>query len=159
MPIVLYRIDERLIHGQVVMGWGSQLRPGRYVVVDDALAASEWEQELYLLGVPEDTETIFASVTQALGMLEGWQTDPARTVLLTRDVATMIRLAESGKMGDASVNVGGVHHEPGRDQVLRYVYLDEALREELRTLESLVGEVTARDLPGASAVSLDSLLR
>jgi mannose/fructose/N-acetylgalactosamine-specific phosphotransferase system component IIB len=158
MPIVLYRIDERLIHGQVVMGWGSQLRPGRYVVVDDALAASEWEQELYLLGVPDGVETVFTTVTQAQDLLPVWQEDPVRTVLLTRDVATMIRLAESGGMKEASVNVGGIHHEPGREQVLRYVYLDDALRDGLRALASQVKEVTARDLPGASAVSLESLV-
>ena len=35
MPIVLYRIDERLIHGQVVVGWGGQLRPDLFVVVDE----------------------------------------------------------------------------------------------------------------------------
>ena len=54
MAIVLYRVDERLIHGQVVLGWGRELRPGRYVVVDDALAESEWEQELYRLSVAEE---------------------------------------------------------------------------------------------------------
>ena len=47
MPIVLFRVDERLIHGQVVVGWGSKLRPDRFLVVDAALATSEWEQELY----------------------------------------------------------------------------------------------------------------
>ena len=45
MPVVLYRIDERLIHGQVVMGWGPQLAVEHYVVVDDELATSEWEQD------------------------------------------------------------------------------------------------------------------
>ena len=53
MTVVLYRIDERLIHGQVVIGWGTQLHPDSYLVVDDALAASDWEQELYVLGLPE----------------------------------------------------------------------------------------------------------
>ncbi len=52
-PSYSYRVDERLIHGQVVVGWGSQLRPDRYLVVDQLLATSEWEQELYTLGVPE----------------------------------------------------------------------------------------------------------
>ena len=46
VPIVLFRVDERLIHGQVVIGWGHELRPERYVVVDDDLAESPWEQEL-----------------------------------------------------------------------------------------------------------------
>ena len=33
VPLVLLRVDERLIHGQVVLGWGSALRPDRYIVV------------------------------------------------------------------------------------------------------------------------------
>jgi mannose/fructose/N-acetylgalactosamine-specific phosphotransferase system component IIB len=52
MPIVLFRVDERLIHGQVVVGWGGPLHADRIVVVDDAIAGSPWEQELYCLGVP-----------------------------------------------------------------------------------------------------------
>ncbi|NIV57363.1 MAG: PTS transporter subunit IIB, partial [Actinobacteria bacterium] len=65
MPIVLHRVDERLIHGQVVIGWGHQLRPDRYVVVDDELAASDWEQDLYRLGAG-DADVVFADVESAV---------------------------------------------------------------------------------------------
>jgi PTS system mannose-specific IIB component/fructoselysine and glucoselysine-specific PTS system IIB component len=61
MPIVLHRIDERLIHGQVVVGWGSQLHPDRIVVVDDDLSASTWEQELYVLGLPPEITAEFTN--------------------------------------------------------------------------------------------------
>ena len=44
MAVLLYRVDERLIHGQGVVGWGTRLHPNRIVVVDDELALSEWEQ-------------------------------------------------------------------------------------------------------------------
>ena len=50
MSIVLFRVDERLLHGQVVIGWGNQLRPDRYLVVDEKLTVSGWEQDLYRLG-------------------------------------------------------------------------------------------------------------
>ncbi len=52
VPIELFRIDDRLIHGQVVVGWGQPLDVGFIVLVDDEVATSEWEQELYRLGVP-----------------------------------------------------------------------------------------------------------
>jgi PTS system mannose-specific IIB component/fructoselysine and glucoselysine-specific PTS system IIB component len=52
MPIVLLRVDERLIHGQVVVGWGEHIHMDRIAVVDDEISASPWEQELYCLGVP-----------------------------------------------------------------------------------------------------------
>ena len=86
MPIVLYRVDERLIHGQVVVGWGGHLRPGRYVVVDTVLAESEWEQDLYRLGVPDDIQLMFVTPEAARRELESWEESKVRTVLLTRDI-------------------------------------------------------------------------
>src|SRR4051812_23393445 len=59
VPLELYRIDDRLIHGQVVVGWGRPLDIRFIVLVDDEVAASEWEQELYRMGVPPEMEVFF----------------------------------------------------------------------------------------------------
>ena len=65
MPVEIYRIDDRLIHGQVVVGWGRPLDIGFIVLVDDEVAASEWEQELYRMGVPPEMEVFFHGVDEA----------------------------------------------------------------------------------------------
>jgi len=158
MPIVLHRIDERLIHGQVVVGWGSQLHPDRIVVVDDELARSTWEQELYCLGLPPDITAEFVGVADARRMLASWRVGPERVILLTRDAATMARLAEGGLLRGSDVNVGGLHHAPGRRQALPYVYLSESEAQALRELAAEGVEVSARDLPGTRPVELDALL-
>jgi mannose/fructose/N-acetylgalactosamine-specific phosphotransferase system component IIB len=157
--VVLYRVDERLIHGQVVVAWGSRLHPDRLVVVDDALAASEWEQDLYAMGVPKEMVAEFDSVDAAIDRLPDWQQSDERVLVLTRDVHTMNRLAETGLLDGAEVNVGGIHHAPGRTQVLRYVFLSDAERDELRELSSRSGGVVARDVPTARGVPLKELVR
>jgi mannose/fructose/N-acetylgalactosamine-specific phosphotransferase system component IIB len=157
MSIVLYRIDERLIHGQVVLGWGGQLLPHRYLVVDDELALSDWEQDLYRLGTG-DSEIVFASVEAARLMLPEWREDLVRSILLTRDVASMLRLAQGGLLRGQKVNLGGIHHGPGRLQVLTYLHLTEADVSGLRALEEEGVEVSARDLPDAHKVPLKALL-
>lgn len=159
MTVVLYRVDERLIHGQVVVGWGGQLDPDRIVVVDDALADSPWEQELYAVGVPRGIAAEFVSVDTAADRLAGWQGSDERVILLTRDIAPMGRLAAGGQLGGALVNIGGVHHAPGRTRVLRYVFLGDAERQALRELTELGVEVEARDVPGARPVGIDELVR
>jgi PTS system mannose-specific IIB component/fructoselysine and glucoselysine-specific PTS system IIB component len=158
LPIVLLRIDERLIHGQVVIGWATQLRPDRYVVVDDELATSRWEQDLYRLGAA-GVEVSFQSGAEAAGHLAEWRTDPRRTILLTRDVGTMRRLAESGALRGESVVVGGVHHAPGRKEALTYVHLTERELGDLEAIEAVGVDVVARDLPEAPRVDLDLLER
>jgi len=157
LPVVLLRIDERLIHGQVVIGWGNQLRPHRYVVVDDELASSDWEQDLYRLGAG-GTEVVFVTVTEAREKLDEWRAAPERTILLTRNVATMRRLAEGGVLQGETINVGGVHHGPDREELLTYVHVTEAERRDLEAIAEAGAEVAARDLPDAHAVSLSSLL-
>src|ERR1041385_5266246 len=66
MTLVLYRIDDRLIHGQVVVGWGQPLNVAFIVLVNDEVAASEWEQELYRMGVPPGMEVHFDTVARAI---------------------------------------------------------------------------------------------
>lgn len=159
MPVVLFRVDERLIHGQVVVGWGSQLHPDRIVVVDDELARSPWEQELYTLGLPPEVEACFCDVADARGRLGDWQRGARRVVVLTRDIHTMVQIAEGGLLRGEQVNIGGIHYAPGRRAVLPYVYLSEA---EARELEQLAREglrVAARDLPGSRRVELGELLK
>jgi PTS system mannose-specific IIB component/fructoselysine and glucoselysine-specific PTS system IIB component len=159
MPLLLLRVDERLIHGQVVVGWGAHLHPERIVVVDDELAASAWEQELYTLGLPPEVEAQFCSVAEARDALPGWREGRARTIVLIRDLATARRLAEGRRLAGEELNLGGIHFAPGRRELLPYLYLNS---EEERELERLVGEgvvISARDLPGARRVELSELLR
>lgn len=157
MPVVLSRVDERLIHGQVVIGWGNHLRPDRYVVIDDDLAASEWEQDLYRLGAG-GADVLFVTASEARERLDEWRTAPERSILLTRDIATMRRLAEGGLLRGASVNLGGVHHGPGRDELLTYVHLSEADRRDLEAMAADGVDVSARDLPDSLRVTLPALL-
>jgi PTS system mannose-specific IIB component/fructoselysine and glucoselysine-specific PTS system IIB component len=158
LPIVLLRIDERLIHGQVVIGWAYQLRPDRYVIVDDDLAASRWEQDLYRLGAA-GVEVSFFSAADAITHLDEWRAAYDRTILLTRDIATMRRLAESGSLRGESVVVGGVHHAPGRAEALTYVHLTEKELRDLEAIEAAGVEVVARDLPDAPRAELELLRR
>lgn len=154
MPIPLFRVDERLIHGQVTMGWGTHLQPVRYLIVDDELALSTWEQDLHRLGAPLGVEVLFLGVSEARALLEPWQQAAEVTVILTRDLPTMARLGEEGGLAGREVNLGGIHAAPGREQVLPYVSLGSLERSAIETLESSGARVIARDLPGATPVPM-----
>ncbi|TVP50255.1 MAG: PTS mannose/fructose/sorbose transporter subunit IIB [Gemmatimonadales bacterium] len=152
MPIALFRVDERLIHGQVTVGWGIRLDPVRYVVVDDLLAGSEWEQELYRLGTPSGVEVRFLGVADAVAELARFENMNGVTILLTRTLPAMAQLAEGGAMEGREVNLGGIHHAPGRESVLPYLSLGDAERDSIRALLDAGVEVVARDLPGSAGV-------
>src|SRR4051812_37595344 len=156
MTLLLYRIDDRLIHGQVVVGWGQPLGLKFIVLVDDTVAASDWEQELYRMGVPPEMEVFFHTVDDAIAAIPKYQRDARPGLLLTGDIATMRRLVDGA--GLATVNVGGIHSKPGRVQRMRYVFLTPDEERQLRDLAARGATVTAQDVPGARPVSLDDLL-
>jgi PTS system mannose-specific IIB component/fructoselysine and glucoselysine-specific PTS system IIB component len=156
VTLALHRIDDRLIHGQVVVGWGQPLDVRFIVLVDDQVAASEWEQELYRMGVPPDMEVYFLSVANAIAELPRFRADAREGILLTGDIDTMRRLVEAG--GITSVNVGGIHHRTGRTQRLRYVFLNNDEEAALREIATLGVSVSAQDVPGARPIPLDDIL-
>lgn len=163
MPVELYRIDDRLIHGQVVVGWGRPLDIGFIVLVDDEVAASEWEQELYRMGVPPEMEVTFHDVEEAARAHAGYRTDARRGILLTGDVTTMRRLVAAVAACDPSgpirsVNLGGIHHRPGRAQRMRFVFLTPDEERELRALAADGVQVSAQDVPSGRPVPLDDVL-
>jgi PTS system mannose-specific IIB component/fructoselysine and glucoselysine-specific PTS system IIB component len=158
MPIVLLRVDERLVHGQVVVGWGEHIHMERIAVVDDEISASPWEQELYCLGVPPKVDAEFATVQQAKEQLSRWRDDPRRMAVLLRDCQSLERLAEGGTLKGIDVNLGGLHSAPGRDRVLPYLFLSRADRESLKHVAEEGVEITARDLPASRPVPLSTLI-
>jgi len=156
MTLELYRIDDRLIHGQVVVGWGQPLDIGFIVLVDDLVAEAEWEQDLYRMGVPPEMDVYFHSASDAIAAMPKYLAESRRGILLTGDIATMQRLVDGGVVHN--VNIGGIHSKPGRVQRLRYVFLSPDEESQLRALATNGVKVSAQDLPGARDVSLPDLL-
>jgi PTS system mannose-specific IIB component/fructoselysine and glucoselysine-specific PTS system IIB component len=158
MGIHLYRIDDRLIHGQVVVGWGQPYDIRFLVLVDDLVASSDWEKELYRMAVPPEMEIMFADVPSAIRDHARWASDPRPGLLITGDIASMHRLV-TGVKAIGSINLGGIHHRAGRVEKLRYIFLTPAEEDELHALESAGVEVTAQDVPSARAVPLAEVLQ
>ena len=158
MPVELYRIDDRLVHGQVVVGWGQPLNIGLIVLVDDEVAHSDWEQDLYRMGVPPEMEIRFADVATAVRDHATYAADPRNIILLTGNLSTMRALLH-GVETIRAINVGGLHHRPGRAQKLRYVFLTPDEERELREIIADGVTVTAQDVPAARAVPMDEVLK
>jgi mannose/fructose/N-acetylgalactosamine-specific phosphotransferase system component IIB len=157
VPVLLARVDDRLIHGQVVHGWARPLDADLFAIVSDELRADPERAELYLLAVPEGAEGRALSVAEALGPEFRSAAEAARTILLFADLATALRLAEGGFPLE-SLNIGGLHHASGKHQVLPYVFLDSGDRDALRRLAGLGVRVGAQDLPGNAAHELTALM-
>jgi PTS system mannose-specific IIB component/fructoselysine and glucoselysine-specific PTS system IIB component len=155
MSWVLQRIDDRLIHGQVLIAWGSRLAPARIYVVDDGVAATPWERDLFREAAP-GIEVRVTTVAEAAAAHGTEATADGAAFLLVRDLATARRLVEAGATpGDW--NVGGLHYAPGKDKVNDYVYLDAADRADARALTAAGATLVVQDVPSTRPQTLAAL--
>jgi PTS system mannose-specific IIB component/fructoselysine and glucoselysine-specific PTS system IIB component len=157
MSIVLCRIDDRLIHGQVVIGWGRPLGIDLIILVDDQVAGSAWEQELYRMAVAPEIDVRFVTVAQATAEMGDWQANGKRGLVLTGDLETMAALHAASPEAVHRINLGGIHHRPGRRERLPFVYLTDQELRALFALEEKGAVITAQDLPTSTPVALRSL--
>jgi mannose/fructose/N-acetylgalactosamine-specific phosphotransferase system component IIB len=157
VPLLLARVDDRLIHGQVAHGWGRALRPTLMAIVSDALHARPDEGELYLLAAPEGCEACVVSVEEAAGPAFRTRVEGARTILLFPGTEEPLRLVEAG-FPLPELNLGGLHTAPGKREVLPWVWLDEVDVARLRRLGALGTRIEARDLPTNPPRRLEGVL-
>ncbi len=151
MTLTLVRLDDRLVHGQVVVGWGNALGIECLILINDRVRENESEQELHALGIPDNVELEFASVEEARSRIPELEDTERRVALLVGSVEDAVRLCDKNK-NIHRINVGGVHMGEDRTERLPYVYLSDVEAEMLRNLASSGIEVTAQDVPSAPVV-------
>ncbi len=157
--IALARVDERLVHGQVLVGWVPHLGARRVVVADDQAAASPLARAAMTLALPPG---VSASVDPVDGV--DWAAlaaAPEPVLVVLRDVAAAERAAAAGLTPDRSpvVNLGNVHFAPGRRKVTPSVFLSPAELAGLRRLAAAGFRVEARAVPLDAPVELPEIAR
>ncbi|MBI3180545.1 MAG: PTS sugar transporter subunit IIB [Myxococcales bacterium] len=149
--IVLVRVDNRLIHGQVVETWLPHLKAARVVVADDQAAADPLIRAAMGLAVLKSTEVLIRPLLEvdypALGE------DPVRTLVLIREVAGVVAAREKG-LPLQRLNVGNVHFSVGRAKVSPSVFLSPGEVDQLKMLAQSGAEVEVRAVPADRAIGL-----
>ncbi|MBN2070638.1 MAG: PTS sugar transporter subunit IIB [Candidatus Krumholzibacteriota bacterium] len=153
--LLLFRIDDRLVHAQVVLGWGRKIRPERIIVADDEVAADKWESDLYLLAAPPGVKISLVTLVEAVDQFNGAVFDSERVILLVRNPASAFRLIKLG-LGVGEVNVGGMHYHDGKEKILDNIYIDDEDRKALREMVKLGITLDARALPDDEKIILNS---
>jgi mannose/fructose/N-acetylgalactosamine-specific phosphotransferase system component IIB len=157
MGIVLFRLDERLIHGQVVVAWGEYLKPDRIVIFNNQIASSPWERELYMCCVPPDFQASVYNLEEASQKLSNGVFDSEKVIALVDNPADIFQLHQKG-IRIPEVNLGGMHYSQGREQILPYLYLSKEEKDIFRKLMQQGVRFFCQDVPTAEKKDLRELL-
>ena len=156
--VALIRVDNRLVHGQVLEAWLPALDAHGVLVADDEAAGNVLARSAMALAIPPKVQFQVLKVSTAADLLRpgGKGVPRVRTLLLVRDVRDAVALAEQG-LAIPRLNLGNVHYANGRRQVAPSVYLDVGEMEALSRLASRGTEVEARAVPSEHPTPLSTL--
>ncbi len=152
----MLRIDDRLIHGQVCVGWCLTLGIRRIVLCDDDVAGSDFERGLYECCPAPDQVLEFVRIAELAPRLN--EAPELLTMVVLASPAGALDLTHAGARIEEIV-LGGLHDRPGARRYLDYVYLTADQERDLRTLLDRGVKVICRALPSTCAVNLKKLLK
>ena len=156
--LVLVRVDDRLLHGQVVLHWVRALRPECIVIADDALATDMAGCAALSGAAPPGIRVWVGGIHEAMQELRRDEHDGTRTMVLVPEPVSARRLFDDG-VGYGRLNVGAVGLAAGRVRVGRQVCLSRDEWEALRYLEQAGVEVTIQPLPSDAPIAFARVRR
>ncbi len=152
MSVALVRVDDRLLHGQVLIAWGCALAVQRYLIVDDPLAQSAFERTL-VESCGGDTPVEIRGLAEGSARVIAEAARPGAAVVLVRGLPQALDLVRAVRAAGGTLdhlNLGGAHHAAGKERVHDYVYLDAADRAALLSLHELGVRIRVQDVPVAT---------
>lgn len=152
--ISLVRVDNRLIHGQVVEAWLPHLGVGRVAVADDEAAKSPLIRAAMGIAVQSSIEVLIQPLSEL--DFEKLASDPVKTLVLVREVSGAVAATERG-LPLSLLNLGNVHFASGRRQVSSSVFLSPAELSQLKMLASRGTVVEAQSVPAEKPLELDEI--
>lgn len=144
------RIDDRLIHGQIVTAWCVTLGVKEIIAMDDPLASNPMMQSIMTMGVPEQYHPKIVTTAQAKEIL-AMPTDGTRLVI-TRFCRNLSQLRQEIK-GAEHINIGNCSKQPGAKYGVRGIGISQVLsftQEDYDALEAVAadgGKVICQALP------------
>ncbi len=155
--IALVRIDDRLIHGQVVVKWLRHLGADEIWIADDQLMADGFLQSILRLAAPPGVHVEVAGAQDASALLARASEEGHNVLLLVKSPQTAIALYEQG-LDFHELNVGGLGAGPDTTRVYKSVSLSAAQMASLRYLQERGVRVYFQMVPEERPVELSQVL-
>ena len=151
--ISVFRIDERLVHGQVAYSWSVEYRIDRIMVIDDKVAKDEIQKMTLRLAVPADKKLSIFSINEAIEFLKKNETTNEKLFIVVKDPEVVLKLIESN-ITIKSINVGGMYYKEGKKKISKTVYIDDKDIEVFKKLRQAGVEAEIRTSPKDKKINL-----
>ncbi len=155
MSVVLYRIDDRLIHGQVMTGWSRLYDAQRIIVVDNETAENSFLRQVMEMSVPRGMDVKILNEEEGMKAVLS-DSEEMKTIVLTKTPQAMKKLLDAGA-DMKQLNVGGMGYVAGRKRVLRNIQMSSEELDILNKIAEKGVEVFCQIVPDGKRIELSKV--
>jgi N-acetylgalactosamine PTS system EIIB component len=153
--ILLTRIDNRLIHGQVATQWSSSIGANLLLVANDSVANDKFRQGLMDMAAPSYAKTRYFTLEKTIEIID--KASPQQKIFIICESPSDVLTLVKGGVPIKKVNIGNMHMSEGKRQVARTVAVDDRDVEAFRELQELGVELEIRKVPSESSEKVSKL--
>ncbi len=151
-----YRVDNRLIHGQVIEGWLPYTGASFLAVANDSLAEDETRQLIMMLAVPNRIKVVFMPVLEVPAFMARQADKKEKTMVLFSTCEDVCRAYDAGTAIEV-FNIGNLHYSEGKQQICAHIALSAEDKICLAYLEEQGVNLDFRCVPNDAAQYGDRL--
>lgn len=157
MGLVLVRIDNRLIHGQVIAGWSPRLGCEQIVVANDQINQDELRKKLMSIAAFE-FKPLFLTLKDAADQIKQGKFEKKRTILLVESPQDALFLTENG-VNFTTINIGPMEFSPEKTKILPSIFLNEEDKIAFEKLSKNGIKLEVQLVPSDPKIDLNSIVR
>lgn len=155
--LVLARIDDRLIHGQVATAWVRVTGANKIIIVDDMVAQDMFISKVLRMAAPPRIKVEILDIKSAIAALINYTESQDKVLLLAKTPMTMLELIQGG-VEIKELNIGGMGAGPGRKQVYKNISASQDEKEVLRKIIELGTDVHIKIVPDDDKINIKNYL-
>ncbi|VAW38163.1 hypothetical protein MNBD_DELTA02-155 [hydrothermal vent metagenome] len=144
--MLLVRVDDKLLHGQVLGAWAPSLGAKLLIVASDEVAGDSFRSAVMRACAEQDLEVLVSPVDEVAGAITGGTLDASQAILVVSAISEAYRLYEQG-LRFSKLNIGNVHHKEDGRKICLSVILDPNDEDLIERFEDAGVEIDIRDLP------------
>lgn len=151
------RIDERLIHGQVLIKWLEKHESKRVIIIDDAIMENPILISVMQRSLPKECNLDVYGCEDGARFLsqEVFQYIP---MILVRTVSTIVCLEKEGILFE-KINIARMPYSPGKEEICENVYMDHSEKELIQYYLKKGSSVYVQMVPDSEKVYLGRIIK
>lgn len=156
--LVLVRIDDRLIHGQVATAWVKVTRANKIIIVDDAVAQDFFIVKVLKMAAPQGIKVEVSDINTAIEVLKKSEESTDKIMILAKTPKTIYEMMLAG-IEIKELNIGGMGAGPGRKQVYKNISASPEEKEVLKKIVDLGTDVFIRIVPDDNRIAIKNYIQ